>query len=463
MKWFRGEIGVLCRKIIMELFLILLFLLGYLFIVLEGRLGINKAAFALIMGGVMWGLVLINSSDHSVVTANIIEHLGDTAEILLFLIGAMTIVDLIDRHDGFDVITKRITSKSKIALLWVIVFITFFMSAVLDNMTTSIIMIVLLRKLISEKSEILLFASVIVIAANSGGAWSPIGDVTTLMLWMKGNVTSVPLVKFLIVPCIISVLVPTFFVTLKLRMGDDLRCDHSAVACYAHETVIGRRFRIAVLGLGVLGLLSVPILKSFVGLPPYMSVLLSLGVIWIVTDFGYNRKHAVDESRKNRVARVLRKIDMSTILFFFGILMAVSVLQYTGILSQLAGILDNALGNVYAIVGSIGVLSSIIDNVPLVAACMGMYSVVDPSTLSEGATNAYAMNFVQDGLFWQLLAYCAGVGGSMLIIGSAAGIVAMSLEKINFVWYFKNITLIAFLGYIAGLAVIFMEDLLFGI
>ncbi|MBP3419399.1 MAG: sodium:proton antiporter NhaD [Marinifilaceae bacterium] len=445
----------------MDSILIITFIVGYLLIVLEGHLGINKAAFALIMCGVLWSIVLVNG-DHSLVSEAIISHLGDTAEILLFLIGAMTIVDLIDRHDGFDVITKRITCRNKIALLWVLVFITFFMSAVLDNMTTTIIMIVLLRKLLSERKDVMLFASMIVIAANSGGAWSPIGDVTTLMLWMKENVTSLPLVSYLIVPCIVSVVVPAAFVSMRLR-GTDMECKRINHTVYAHETVVGKRFRISVLVLGVMGLLSVPILKTFVGLPPYMSALLSLGVIWIVTDCAYNHKTHIDERRKNRVVRVLRKIDMSTILFFFGILMAVSALQYTGILSRLAELLDGSLHNVYAIVGSIGVISSIVDNVPLVAACMGMYPVVDPVTLTGVADSAYLMNFVQDGPFWQLLAYCAGVGGSMLIIGSAAGVVAMGLEKINFGWYFKNITLLAFLGYVAGLAIIFLEDLIFKI
>lgn len=444
----------------MELLLIILFVVGYLLITLEGKLGINKAAFALIMCGALWGVVLYYGGENSNVAEQIIEHLGDTAEILLFLIGAMTIVDMIDRHDGFDVITKRITTRNKVLLLWIVVSITFFMSALLDNMTTTIIMIVLLRKLVNDKTELLLFSSIIVIAANSGGAWSPIGDVTTLMLWMKGNVTSLPLIKYLIVPCIVSVIVPTIFITIRIKRDGNNTPIKENDTFYAHETVVGRRFRVAVLILGLLGLLSVPILKSFVGLPPYMSALLSLGVIWIVTDSAYNHKRNVDESRKNRVARVLRKIDMSTILFFFGILMSVSALQHSGVLSHLAHFLDNSMHNVYAIVGSIGVLSSIVDNVPLVAACMGMYPVADPAVVADMANSAYAMNFVQNGLFWQLLAYCAGVGGSMLIIGSAAGVVAMGLEKISFGWYFKNITWLSFLGYAAGLFVIFLEYLI---
>lgn len=445
----------------MEQSLIITFIVGYILIVLETRIGINKAAFTLIMCGVLWSIVLANGNSADVSEA-IISHLGDTAEILLFLIGAMTIVELIDRHDGFDVITKRITCSNKITLLWVLVFITFFMSAVLDNMTTTIIMIVLLRKLLRERQEVMLLASLIVIAANSGGAWSPIGDVTTLMLWMKGNVTSIPLVSYLILPCIVSVVVPTAMVAMHLKRGD-ISCKRIDHTIYEHESVVGKRFRVLVLVLGVLGLLSVPVLKTFVGLPPYMSALLSLGVIWVVTDLAYNHKSQIDERRKNRVVRVLHKIDMSTILFFFGILMAVSALQYSGILGKLADSLDSSLHNVYAIVGSIGIMSSIIDNVPLVAACMGMYPIVDPTTLSGVADSAYMMNFVQDGLFWQLLAYCAGVGGSMFIIGSAAGVVAMGLEKINFGWYFKNITLLAFIGYVAGLAVIFVEDLIFKI
>lgn len=443
----------------MELLLILLFVLGYLFIVLEGKIGVNKAAFALIMCGLLWIVVLFGGGAE--VEANeVVEYLGDTAEILLFLIGAMTIVDLIDRHDGFNVITSHITTKNKITLLFVLVGITFFMSAVLDNMTTTIIMIVLLRKLLDDGEEMMLFASLVVIAANSGGAWSPIGDVTTLMLWMKGNVTSVPLIKFLILPCLVSVLVPTIFVAVRIHKSGTTICNHKENLIYANETVVGRRFRIAVLVLGVLGLISVPILKTYVGLPPYMSALLALGFIWVVTDLAYNRKTKVDESRKNRVARVLRKIDMSTILFFFGILMAVSALQHVGILSHLATLLDKSLHNIYAIVGSIGVLSSIVDNVPLVAACMGMYPVLDAETVQMASDVAYATHFMQDGLFWQLLAYCAGVGGSMLIIGSAAGVVAMGLEKISFNWYFKNITLLAFVGYLAGLACIFLEDLI---
>lgn len=446
----------------MELLLISLFILGYLFIALEGKIGINKAAFALILCGVLWSIILFHSTNHGMVLDEIVEHLGDTAEILLFLIGAMTIVELIDRHNGFDVITKRITTRNKLLLLWVLVGITFFMSAVLDNMTTTIIMVVLLRKLIADKNEVMLFASLVIIAANSGGAWSPIGDITTLMLWMKGNVTSTPLITYLIVPCIVSVLVPTLFVATKLKKSK-LEFDTINESVGAELTSFERRFSFTVLILGLIGLLSIPVLKTYVGLPPYISALLALGFIWIITDCVYNRREHIDGYQKNRVERVLKKIDMSTILFFFGILMAVSALQYVGILGHLAEILDKYLHNVYAIVGSIGVLSSVIDNVPMVAACMGMYPVVDATTLQMAADVEYATNFVQDGLFWQLLAYCAGVGGSMLIIGSAAGVVAMGLEKISFGWYFKNITWIAFLGYVAGLFCIFIEDLIFKI
>ena len=442
----------------MILTMIMIFALGYMCIALEHRIKIDKAATALFMFGAIWSIYAAYSGDTNSGT-KLIEHLGSTCETLIFLIGAMTIVDLIDTHGGFGIITDRITSRHKITLLWILAFITFFMSAVLDNMTTTIIMIMMLRKIIPDALERWIFAGVIIIAANSGGAWSPIGDVTTIMLWMRGNVTAGSLILYLIAPCLVSLIIPLVIVSRKLSSRPSMlpKIDNTTVL----PEGIGKRFSRAVLFTGVTGLIFVPIFKGITGLPPYVGMMFSLGVVWILTEWAYGRKRNIEEDTKNRVSKVLKNIDMSTILFFLGILMSVAGLQSAGILDSAANFLDKNIHEVFTITSVVGVLSSVIDNVPLVAACMGMYPTADTAMIASSIDPSYTQLFTPDGLFWLLLTYCAGVGGSILIIGSAAGVVAMGLEKIDFAWYLKNISLLAFIGYAAGIAIMYLESLIF--
>lgn len=461
------------------------FILGYVFIAMEHKTGIDKAGIALVTSGILWVIYIFSAgaiipvaspeefavflsanpdlAHHSyleqctrfVTDHQIIEQLGETAEVLLFLIGAMTIVDLIDIHGGFNFITVRITTRNKTKLLWIIAFITFFMSALLDNMTSTIVMVMLLRKLIANYKERWVFASLIVISANSGGAWSPIGDVTTIMLWVKGNISALPIVKALILPCIVSLIIPSIIASRILHgilRSPDYKDDFEK-----RPVGITKKESMRILMVGVVLLVSVPVFKSVTHLPPYMGVMTALGLMWIYTELMYKRKKDIEESIKNRVAKVLKHIDMPTILFFLGILMSVAALQSAGILNSLAGFLDEKTHNIYAINTMIGIMSSIVDNVPLVAAATGMYPIVDAAAVASAADPAYMAYFVQDGIFWHLLAYCAGVGGSILIIGSAAGVVAMGLEKINFMWYLRNISLMAFAGYLAGIGVYLLQ------
>ncbi|WP_418981683.1 sodium:proton antiporter NhaD [Alistipes sp.] len=437
--------------------MILLFVAGYVFIALEHKVKINKSAIALLMGGAIWTVLSLWGHDRSIAD-QLVEQLGDTCEILVFLIGAMTIVDLIDSHGGFLVITQHITTRNKRKLLWLLSIITFFMSAALDNMTTTIIMVMLLRRLVSDQRDRWVFASLIVIAANSGGAWSPIGDVTTIMLWMRGNVSAGVLIYNLFLPALVSVVVPTAIAARYIRNENVSPVDTSAEDALLPPGVSPRLSRF-MLVIGVAALLFVPVFKSLTGLPPYMGMMVSLGVIWIITEIIYDRKRNLEESIQNRVSKVLKHIDMSTILFFLGILMAVGALQSAGVLTDMADWLNKQVHEVYAIAGVIGLLSSVVDNVPLVAACMGMYPVLDAAAVAASADPAYMQSFVQDGLFWHMLTYCAGVGGSLLIIGSAAGVVAMGLEKINFGWYLQKITLLALAGYLAGMLIIWLENL----
>ena len=437
--------------------IIVVFILGYMAIALEHPLKVDKTASALFLGMLLWTMYAVGvlsgdifpDRNMDLLNGSIIEHMGDISEILFFLIGAMTIVELIDVHGGFSIITERITTRKKRKLLWLLSFVTFFMSAVLDNLTTSIVMIMLLRKLISEQKERWIFGSMIVIAANSGGAWSPIGDITTIMLWVRGNVTTEGLLSNILLPSIVSMLVPLAIISTRL---DKAVLPPVAISATGNDTVTKsdkNRFFI----FGVVSLLLVPVFKSLTHLPPFIGVLFFLSLLWIYTEYYYNNK-TVNKEREYRILRVLSRIDIPTILFFLGILMAVAVLQETGILANMALYLDKKVHNVYIINIVLGILSSIVDNVPLVAAAMGMYPLADPAALSSlpAAEAAYAMNFVQDGIFWEFLSYCAGVGGSMLIIGSAAGVVVMGFEKINFIWYLKNISLLALLGYLAGAA-----------
>ena len=433
----------------LTLTIVVVFCIGYLFIALESVTKINKAAIALLMLVATWTLFMCDPSSYvpSAVGDNITSaisevmerHLGSTATTLFFLMGAMTIVELVDQNGGFNFVRDTMQTRSKKKLLWRIAFMTFFLSAILDNLTTSIVMIMILRKLVSERKDRIIYASLVIIAANSGGAFSPIGDVTTIMLWNKGVITAAGVIKEVLLPSIISLVIPAYVLSLSLK-GELSFTAEQAQSVQASELTAGQRKTIFFLGVG--GLIFVPIFKSITHLPPFVGILLVLGILWTVTELFYAHLKGVEEkgAMQKRVTNMLSRIDMSTILFFLGILMAVACLESIGVLTMLGTGLNNTFdGNHYIITGIIGVLSSIIDNVPLVAGCMGMYPVAPTGDMAV------------DGIFWQLLAYCAGVGGSMLIIGSAAGVVVMGLEKITFGWYMKHISWVAFVGYIAGI------------
>lgn len=482
--------------------MILLFLVGYLCIALEHPLKINKAATALLTAAALWVIYMVIAPECVADTAGfrfflqenpslaslplreqaiqyvqqvqIVESLGDIAEILFFLIGAMTIVELIDAHGGFNIITNRITTRRKKQLLWIIGLITFFMSSILDNLTTAIVMIALLRKIIGNYKERWLFAGIIIIAANSGGAWSPIGDVTTIMLWVNGNVTTSGLMPHLFLPSFISFVVPVLIVQRWLHGEVTPASPYKLAAVMVRDgevsyytnvegkTAVSERERLSILLLGVACLLCVPIFKTITHLPPFMGILAALGVMWLYTEVMYKRKSDIPETAKRRIPDVLQRIDTPTILFFLGILLAVSALQASGVLHSLSIWLDEKLHNIYLINLMIGAFSSVIDNVPLVAGAMATYPTLDAATAVAAADPTYAAAFVQDGAFWQFLAYCAGVGGSMLIIGSAAGVVVMGLERIRFMWYLKNLSLVALSGYLAGAAVYVVQTLWLG-
>mgnify|MGYP002765063504 FL=1 len=432
--------------------IILAFVIGYLFIAIESITKINKAAIALLMFVVCWTIFMIDpaslvpalaSVDHSqmanAVSKIIEEHLGETGTTLFFLMGAMTIVELVDQNGGFNFVKDTLKTKSKRSLLWRIAIMTFILSAILDNLTTSIVMIMILRKLVKEHKDRVIYASLVIIAANSGGAFSPIGDVTTIMLWNKGVITAAGVITEVLIPSIVSMVIPAYVLSLSLK--GELVVPEAKKAANADEDYLTASQRKLIFFLGVGGLIFVPIFKTITHLPPFVGILLVLGILWTVTESMYRHlEHDDSDGMQKRVSRMLTRIDMSTILFFLGILMAVGALQTIGALAQLGEGLNVWFdGNHYLVTGIIGVLSSIVDNVPLVAGCMGMYPVQAVGDMAV------------DGIFWQLLAYCAGVGGSMLIIGSAAGVVVMGLEKITFGWYMKHISWVAFLGYIAGI------------
>ena len=433
--------------------IIIVFVIGYLCIALETLTKVNKAAVALLMLVVCWTLYMFDPGNFpagilpdavAAAAGSVIEgHLGSTATTLFFLMGAMTIVETVDQYGGFNFVRDMLKTKSKRALLWRITIMTFFLSAILDNMTTAIVMVMILRKLIDDRRDRLIYASLIIIAANSGGAFSPIGDVTTIMLWNKSLVTAAGVIKELFVPSLVSIVVPAYILSFSLKGNVSADTDAGTVSMGSGLTEFQRK---AVFWTGVGGLVFVPIFKSITHLPPFVGILLVLGVLWLVTELFYRSHPEHDENIQKHVSNIISRIDMSTILFFLGILMAVACLQEIGVLSIVGqGLNETFDGNHYLITGIIGVLSSIVDNVPLVAGCMGMYPMAD------------AGDMAQDGIFWQLLAYCAGVGGSMLIIGSAAGVVVMGLEKITFGWYMKRITWIAFIGYVAGILVYWIE------
>ncbi len=459
----------------MFLLMVVVFVIGYIAIALEHPLKIDKAASALLIGTLTWVVYIsgafeiftsgvstawneyfaanpdantIEGMQHFIVHNQIIEHLGEISEILFFLLGAMTIVEITDQHEGFKVITDRIKTTHKVKLLWIISFITFFLSAMLDNLTTTIVMIALLRKLIDDKKTRWFYASMVVLAANAGGAWSPIGDVTTIMLWIGGQVTTISIITGVFIPSLVCMIIP--LVILGFTMKGHVTRPKVDESKKSVTTPFERNLMLA---LGVGGLLLVPVFKAITHLPPYMGMLLSLSIIWMITEILHLKK---PKELKLSVVSILRRVDVPTVLFFLGILSAVAALQSAGQLSVLAQVLDESLGDVYLIGGAIGVLSAVVDNVPLVAGAMGMYPIAD-----AGATG-YLANFVQDGLFWEYLAYTAGTGGSMLIIGSAAGVAAMGLEKIDFIWYLKKISLLALIGYLAGIGAYILQQQLFG-
>lgn len=436
------------------MFIIVAFVAGYLCIALESLTKINKAAIALLMCVVCWTLLMVSPGAYYPDVASdgvlhhiseVIEHhLGDAAGTLFFLMGAMTIVEIVDSNGGFNFVRDIMKTRSKRKLLWRVAIATFFLSSILDNLTTSIVMIMVLRKLVQSREERLIYAALIIISANSGGAFSPIGDVTTIMLWIKGVITTQGILTEIFIPSLVSMLVPAFILQYSLSGKFDKE-QNLVTAEVSQFTKVQRNI---IFWLGVGGLVFVPIFKSITHLPPFMGILLVLGVLWTVTEI-FHHNTSEDDTMAKRVSDLLSRIDLSTIMFFLGILMAVAVLQEIGVLTALGtGLNEVFVGNYYVINGIIGVLSSIVDNVPLVAGCMGMYPVAETGAMGI------------DGIFWQLLAYCAGVGGSMLIIGSAAGVVVMGLEKITFGWYLKRITWIAFVGYLAGIVTYWLQQAL---
>ena len=428
--------------------MIIVFVLGYMAIALEHPIKVDKAASALIIGGLGWALYAFSGVDAHHMNEHLSHHLVDIAEILFFLLGAMTIVELIDAHEGFAIITDKITTNKKVALMWILSIITFFFSAALDNLTTAIVMAALLTKLIKDREDLWMFAGMVILSANAGGAWSPIGDVTTIMLWIGGQVTAANIITSVFIPSVVCALVPLIYLTFKLK-GEITR--PIKVETAEHYTDPTTPFeRNLIFYLGVIGLLFVPIFKTVTHLPPYVGMLLSLGVLWLVTEIIHRSKNHQQKSQLS-VIGVMKKVDTPTIFFFLGILLAVASLQSAGQLDIVATFLDTTFNGqsvegIYIINMIIGLLSSIVDNVPLVAGAMGMYPVAE--------TGLYAT----DGMFWEFLAYCAGTGGSVLIIGSAAGVAVMGILKIDFIWYLKNISLLALMGYLAGAATyIFMQ------
>lgn len=431
---------------ILTLSIVVLFIIGYACIALESPLKVNKAAFALLMCVGVWTLFMVDPTQYlssgtdggvlSAVHEIIIRHLGDASETLFFLMGAMTIVEIVDSNGGFNFVRDSLQTKSKRRLLWRIAFMTFFLSAILDNLTTSIVMIMVLRKLVADHKDRMIYASAVIIAANSGGAFSPIGDVTTIMLWIAGKVTTQGVVTEIFIPSLVSMLVPILCLqySLKGKINKTIDDEGNMLSDF------GRRQRKTIFFFGVGGLIFVPIFRGMTDLPPFMGILLVLGMLWLITEIFYRNNHHIHDEVKGRVSKLIMRIDFTTIMFFLGILMAVGCLQEIGVLRSLGIWLnDVSNGNHYAVTGIIGIVSSIVDNVPLVAASMHMY---ETTLVGDMAV---------DGIFWQLLAFCAGTGGSLLIIGSAAGVVVMGLEKITFGWYLRHITWVAALGYLAGM------------
>ena len=460
----------------MEIFLIIIFIIGYLAIALEHPIKIDKAASALVMGGIIWGALALGidelvtkefltefyekfktkfnslkelgfySSDEYAKPIKFLKyelshHLVDIGEILFFLLAAMTIVELVDSHQGFSIITDKITTKRKVPLMWILCVISFFFSAVLDNLTTSIVMAALISKMIKDKKDLWMFAGMIIISANAGGAWSPMGDVTTIMLWVGGQVTAWNIIYSIFIPSLVCMIVPLVYISFKLKGSIEnpdltrLNSEISSVKTYERNLIFY---------MGVIGLLFVPIFKITTGLPPYVGMLLSLGVLWVTTEILHSDKN-YEQRHHLSVIGVLKKVDTPTIFFFLGILLAVAGLQSAGQLDIVAKYLENTFSGenkIYIINVLIGLMSALVDNVPLVAGAMGMYEI---GPIQDGI-----LAYPQDHKFWQFLAYCAGTGGSVLIIGSAAGVAVMGILKIDFMWYLKRISFLALIGYIAG-------------
>jgi Na+/H+ antiporter NhaD/arsenite permease-like protein len=414
--------------------LIVVFVIAYAAIALEHPLRINKSASALVGAGLLWTIYALATGDHHAVGHQLGETLSATAQIVFFLIGAMTIVEVVDAHNGFEVITQRVRTTKMSSFLWLVGGVTFFLSAILDNLTTTIVMISLVRKVLARHDDRLFFAGIIVIAANSGGAWSPIGDVTTTMLWIGGQVSALAIVEGVILPSLACMLVPLAITSYNLR-GRAVEAHAPSDSDHGLQTTEFERNLMFFLGLGIL--VAVPAFKTVTHLPPFMGILFGLGLLWLVGDLVH--RHKTDESKQHlTLAHALSRIDMSSIVFFIGILLAVATLEHSHILTELARWLSASIGRLDVIVLSIGVVSALVDNVPLVAASMAMYDLAQYPT---------------DHFLWEFLAYCAGTGGSILIIGSAAGVAAMGLEKIHFFWYVKRISGLALLGYFAGAAV----------
>jgi len=414
--------------------LIIIFVITYAAITLEHSIKINKSATALLGAGLLWTIYAVATGDHLLVSHQLTESIASTAEIVFFLIGAMTIVEVIDAHNGFEVITSRIKTKKLSHLLWIVGFLSFFLSAVLDNLTATIVMISLTRKLLQKQEDRLLFASMVVISANAGGAWSPIGDVTTTMLWIGGQITTLAIIKGLFLASLVNLIAPLLFVSHSMK-GKLISTQTKTYNTSSMLTSNFERNTMFYFGLGILIL--VPVFKTVTHLPPFMGILFGLGLLWLVGDLIHYKKEDADKQQFT-LAHALHRIDMTSIVFFIGILLAVATLEHSHILNSFAAFLDQAIGRQDYIVTLLGLMSAVVDNVPLVAASMGMYDLAQYPT---------------DSFLWEFMAYCAGTGGSILIIGSAAGVAAMGLEKIPFFWYVKKISWLALIGYFAGIAV----------
>lgn len=426
----------------MNLLIVAIFVIGYAAIAFEHPLKINKTASALFTGVLCWVIFIMNSADTGVVSGKLYEHLGDISGILFFLLGAMTIVELVDAHDGFEVITSKIKTTNQLKLLWIISIVTFFLSAVLDNLTTTIVMVSLLRKLISNKEKRMFFLGMVVLAANAGGAWTPIGDVTTTMLWIGGQITTGNIMAHLFLPSLACLVVPLIFLSFSMKG----KIENQPTVENGHVNTTSAFEKNLIFCLGIGALVFVPVFKTITHLPPFMGMLFGLSILWIVTEIIHKNKNDADKDVYS-VVHALRKADVPSVLFFLGILVAISALESTHLLANMAAFMDKNIGNVNVIVIAIGLLSSVIDNVPLVAASMGMYDMA---------------RFPTDHYFWSFLAYCAGTGGSCLIIGSAAGVAAMGMEKIDFFWYLKKISWLALVGYFAGVGIFLLQQYLIG-